>query len=288
MALNQVPVDPYALSPSDHPGLVLVSRPLTETNYHSWSRAMRLALNAKKKLGFINGSVPRPDDDDADPALVESWQCTNDIVSSWLLNSISKDLTESIIYCESAAAMWSDLRSRFLHGNGPRIFQLKRELTNFHQGNLTVTQYFSKIKSLWAELSSYGPSFVCQCGGNGPLQAFFQREYVICFLMGLDESYSAIRGQILATDPMPDINKAFSLVVQEEKQREVAGSFSHSDLGRPMFAVKNSSKSVSDVKNKSGKKDQPLCSHCGILGHSVDKCYRLHGFPPGYGKGKGK
>ena len=25
-----------------------------------------------------------------------------------------------------------------------------------------------------------------------------------------------------------------------------------------------------------------MCSHCGVVGHIVDKCYKLHGFPPGY------
>ena len=127
-----------------------------------------MALNSKKKLDFVDGSIPRPGDDD-DPAVIESWQRTNDIVSSWLLNSISKDLTKSIIYCDSAAAMWSNMKSRFLHGNGPRIFQLMREIANFCQGNLTVTQYFSKIKTLWAKLSCYKPNFVRNYGGYGPL-----------------------------------------------------------------------------------------------------------------------
>ncbi|XP_047956313.1 uncharacterized protein LOC125202045 isoform X1 [Salvia hispanica] len=31
-----------------------------------------------------------------------------------------------------------------------------------------------------------------------------------------------------------------------------------------------------------------LCSHCGKSNHTVDKCFTLHGFPPGYGKGKNK
>lgn len=32
------------------------------------------------------------------------------------------------------------------------------------------------------------------------------------------------------------------------------------------------------------KKDvqRPLCFHCGYKGHTVDRCYKLHGFPPGY------
>ena len=35
--------------------------------------------------------------------------------------------------------------------------------------------------------------------------------------------------------------------------------------------------------NFGGKgKDRPVCTHCGKTGHTVDKCYKLHGFPPGF------
>lgn len=27
---------------------------------------------------------------------------------------------------------------------------------------------------------------------------------------------------------------------------------------------------------------RPICSHCRIKGHVIDKCYKLHGYPPGY------
>ena len=29
-------------------------------------------------------------------------------------------------------------------------------------------------------------------------------------------------------------------------------------------------------------KERSLCTHCGKLGHTMDKCYKLHGFPPGF------
>ena len=36
-------------------------------------------------------------------------------------------------------------------------------------------------------------------------------------------------------------------------------------------------------RGSNGKgKERPLCTHCGKLGHTIDKCYKLHGFPPGY------
>ena len=35
-------------------------------------------------------------------------------------------------------------------------------------------------------------------------------------------------------------------------------------------------------KGGNGKKDKPVCTYCGFTGHITDKCYKLHGYPPGY------
>ena len=48
---------PYQFYSSDHPGLILVSHQLTEPNYHTWRRAMVMALTAKNKLAFVNGML---------------------------------------------------------------------------------------------------------------------------------------------------------------------------------------------------------------------------------------
>ena len=42
--------------------------------------------------------------------------------------------------------------------------------------------------------------------------------------MGLNDSYSTIRGQILLYEPLLDINKVLSLILQEEKQRSLKNS----------------------------------------------------------------
>ena len=42
--------------------------------------------------------------------------------------------------------------------------------------------------------------------------------------MGLNESYSTIRGQILLMNPLPDVAKAYSSIVQEEKQRSLGAA----------------------------------------------------------------
>ena len=52
--------DPYHLHHSDHPGVILVSKPLNGDNYGTWSSSMQIALSAKNKTGFVDGSFKRP------------------------------------------------------------------------------------------------------------------------------------------------------------------------------------------------------------------------------------
>ena len=92
------PLSPYFLHHSDSPGLVLVSQQLTGDNYSSWNRVMTIALSVKNKLGFIDGSIPRPDSTD----LLGSWIRNNNIVISWILNSVSKEISASILFSDSA------------------------------------------------------------------------------------------------------------------------------------------------------------------------------------------
>ncbi|KAL1308527.1 uncharacterized protein [Arachis hypogaea] len=283
---SSMAVDPYNLSPADQPGLILVTQQLVEDNYHSWSRAMQKALNSKRKLGFITGSVPKPDPI-TEPEKFENWQCVNDVISTWILNSVTKEIATSLVYTDSAAKLWNNFKERFQHGNGPRVFELKRDLMNLRHGAMSVSQYFTRIKVLWEELNSYRP-VQCNCGDARAMQEFLQAGYIHCFLMGLDESFSQIRGKILLLEPLPTINKVLSLVTQEEKHRAIIGaSLNFASQNQVAFLARNQQPPQSQGRGRGMvKKDRPLCSHCGILGHTIDKCYKIHGYPPNFGKGR--
>ena len=71
--------------------------------------------------------------------------------------------------------------------------------------------------------------------------------------MGLNESFSHIRAQILMPDPLSPINKVFSLAIQEERQRSV-GCFSPN---MPFVSVAYGVASSSYNAYK-GKKDTPF------------------------------
>ena len=84
-----------------------------------------------------------------------------------------------------------------------------------------MTDYFTNFKVLWDELENQDPLPSCACGVMQILMDKHDREYVIRFLMGLNENYATVRSQILMRDPVPLMNKVYSLVLEDEKQKQV-------------------------------------------------------------------
>ena len=62
---------------------------------------------------------------------------------------------------------------------------------------------------------------VCTCGSQRNQLNAQQNDQVFHFLMGLNDNYSIVTSQILITKPLPALNKAYSLILQEEKRRQV-------------------------------------------------------------------
>jgi hypothetical protein len=54
----------YFVHPSESPNSLSITPKLNGSNYISWSRTVERSLGTKNKLGFINGTIPMPDDDD--------------------------------------------------------------------------------------------------------------------------------------------------------------------------------------------------------------------------------
>jgi len=212
------------------------------------------------------------------------------MVLSWILNSVSQEISSSIIYIKPAQEMWDDIMERFSQSNGPRIFQLQKAISALSQNNNSVSSYYTSLKGLWDELNNYRPLPLCSCGTSRTVLDYQHQEYVFQFLMGLNESFSHIRGQILLMDPLPPINKIFSMIVQEERQREITSTFFAPLNHAPAAMASKYTPSRTQGSKPQGftRKERPLCTHCGLLGHTIEKCYKLHGYPPGYKFTKGK
>lgn len=89
------------------------------------------------------------------------------MVISWLLNSLSREISESVIYSSTAKELWSDLEARFGQSSGAKLFQLQKELSDLVQGVADIATYYTKIKKLWDELDNMNISIICTCEARG-------------------------------------------------------------------------------------------------------------------------
>nr|TKS12523.1 hypothetical protein D5086_0000062500 [Populus alba] len=250
---------------SDQPDAVLVPQPLVEDNYSTWSQSMTMALTVKNKIGFIDGSMKEPDEKKPDEH--QQWNRCNSLVKTWLLGSMSKDIAASVINCKDARQMWLDLKERFSHVNVVQLFNIENEIHNCVQGSMSVGSYFTKLKGLWDERDALCtfPNMHLWISQRKWLH-YLDTQKTMKFLMGLSDSYVGVRSNTLLQDPLPTINKAYSLVLRHEKQSEVTTGKSPAQPEAVAFAVKNLSNEI---------ETEQRCSRCNRTNHNTKDC-RAH------------
>lgn len=114
------------------------------------------------------------------------------------------------------------------------------------------------------------------------------------FLMGLTDTFTNIRGQLLMMTPLPTLSQALALLQQEEKQRNFGSQISvvpESATLMSRFSNNNYqnfgttgkfNKTFSGNKKadfKGGKKGNLECTCCHGTNHTRDKCFHLNEFP---------
>lgn len=102
----------------------------------------------------------------------------------------------------------------------PRLFQLRKDLSSLHQDTKSITTYFTLFRCLFDELDSLAPipkcfctNSACKCNNSEKLEQYEQHTKLSQFLMGLNEHFTATKGQILLMHPLPDLTHAYSMLL---------------------------------------------------------------------------
>ena len=175
------PTDPLFIHPSDNPAQPLVSNPFNGENYDGWKRSVTIALSARHKIAFIDGSCECPA---ATTPQYSLWQRNNAMVLSWLLNSLNDNVRNSVLYFDTAKALWDDLEGRFGQSNKARLFQVQKDIVCLSQGDLDIVSYYTKAKQLWDEARAVSniprcTCAKCECGVNGKLYSYTEEQRLI-------------------------------------------------------------------------------------------------------------
>ncbi|KAJ0459040.1 putative RNA-directed DNA polymerase [Helianthus annuus] len=272
--------DPLFLHPSDSSALTIVSMKLKGTeNYSVWSSAMKLALEAKNKFGFINGKCVKPKDNEV---LAAQWDRCNSVVLTWLLNSISDELFLGQVFSKLASEVWTDLKETYDKVDGSVVYDLYKKINCISQNGSSVAEYYNKLTTMWKQFDAMVQLPSCSCQAAKNYNDFTTLIKLMQFLMGLDDVYQPVRTNLLTREPFPSVKAAFALISREESHRLTSSSSKSQSVS--YVAKSNPPTQNTFRRNFKGSNSNLKCTHCNMLGHTVDRCFEIIGYPPGMRK----
>ncbi|KAL2923911.1 Retrovirus-related Pol polyprotein from transposon RE1 [Bienertia sinuspersici] len=283
---------PYYLGTGDQPGNLISHTIFTGDNYISWSRALTLSLKALRKFGFVDGSIVKP----TSASELLDWDTVNSMIVSWINRTLDPKIVSSIPFHDSARTLWLYLEKRYCVANGPRLQQLRAQITDCRQlKSMSIEDYYTKLMGLYDELDRLKPLHHCSCGlcTCGVVDKFRKdrdEEKLHQFYIGIDDdNYGTVRTNLLSQTPSPDLDRAYQTFLQEECSRAIART-KPNDNDTHAFAISND-RSRSRSRSNDVDKSSLFCSYCKKRGHDKNSCFELHGKPAWwyecYGTSKG-
>ncbi|GKB14723.1 putative RNA-directed DNA polymerase [Tanacetum coccineum] len=190
--------------------------------------------------------------------------------------------------------------------DGSVTFNLHHKINSLRQNGTSIADYYHRLNALWKQFDALVQLPRCTCHAAEDFKKHNSLMKLMQFLMGLDDSYMQIRSNILSRDPLPDVRGAYAVISSEESHRVVSTS-SVETSQRSQSSVFNSSVSNRGVsqrppnsgnssRNNNGSRPsgggnrrtnggpQLVCENCGFNGHSIDRCFKLIGYPVDFGK----
>ncbi|XP_019156439.1 PREDICTED: uncharacterized protein LOC109153113 [Ipomoea nil] len=180
-------------------------------------------------------------------------------------------IAQTILWVGTAEKIWNTLKARFSKADIFRISDLHAEIHQIRQGDLTVIRPLPMCKC----------ERMCDCGLLETLQHHIESDNLSVFLRGLNETYVSVQSQIMMTKPLPSVDEAFIMVQQQEMRLNngITG-MQIQEAGSILLTQGNGSGPKKFHSNNNNKK--PIFSYCGFTGHTIEKCYKKHGYPPGW------
>ena len=241
---------------------------LNEFNYLPWARAISLALGGRSKLGYINGAIKAPETTSPN---YEAWLCKDQLVMSWLLNSMERRIAEIFSYSESSMHLWNQVQEMYGNQNNvARVFQLKKDISSLQQAGKPFVQHLGSLTSMWNELDVYRPHTT----DATILIKRADEDKIFQLLASLGPEFEDLRSHILMNSELSSFSGVCAIIQREEVRKKVMSQETKTSISETRAYISNNNRF--DAKTYKGKRPDLKCNYCDNTGHTRDRCWILH------------
>lgn len=143
-----------------------ISDKLAKGNHATWKAQVLAAIRGARLEGYITGKTKAPAAEvqegsgDKKTAVInpayEDWLATDQQVLSFLLASLSKEILPQVAAKMTAADAWAEIESMFSSQTRARTVNTRMALSNTKKDNMTVAEYYGKMRALGDEMMAAG------------------------------------------------------------------------------------------------------------------------------------
>lgn len=105
------------------------------------------------------------------------------------------------------------------------IYEIQRRIAAISQENTFISMYFTRLKQIWDELSTMEVLPPCTCDVSKIMDGIYNKQKVMRFLMGLNNTFESVKDRMLMMGPLPSVSKAYSIVMKFEAQKQISSTF---------------------------------------------------------------
>ncbi|WVZ48786.1 hypothetical protein U9M48_000195 [Paspalum notatum var. saurae] len=278
-----------------------VTEKLAKNNYVIWQLQVLPAVRGSQLEGFLDGTeeapprmisekiadkdVPKPNPEYA------RWLALDQQVLSYLVSSLSREVLAQIGTCKTATQLWKTLEKMYSSQTRARAVNTRIALATTQKGNMTMTEYIGKMKSLADEMA---------CAGK-PLE---DEELVQYILAGLDMDYNPIVSSIVTKTEATSFADLSSQLLSFEQRINLYSGGSQSSVNAASRGGRGRGsrgrmpgRGRGDNRNRGGysnttprsfnnggrggynnnmPRQKPRCQVCFKEGHTADKCWHRY------------
>ncbi|KAL4352591.1 hypothetical protein GQ457_06G020380 [Hibiscus cannabinus] len=257
-------------------------RKLNNDNYNTWSTCMMSYMQGQDLWEIVNGGeIEQPEAEDANGTL-RKWKIKAGKAMYALKTTVEEDFLEHIRDVKTPNEAWEIFAKLFSKKNDTKLQLLESELLSIKQGNMTIKQYFHKVKLLCREISELDPEASI---GDTRMKRII--------VHGLKPEFRSFVAAVQGWQTQPSLVEFENLLASQEALAKQMGGVSLKNEEEALYASKGkrnfkqrksggsnrnqgeeSSREWGVYKNHdNNKRFEGKCYNCGKKGHMAKACW---------------